>query len=71
MKKIIVEMFDKEGFWYINDVNGAPWSTSITSTVDFPEKEVDNQDKLKSLLKLKDAGFSAEEIIDLKKLDLL
>lgn len=30
-----------------------------------------DEEKIKRLLKLKDAGFSAEEIMDLKKLDLL
>ena len=71
MKKIIVEMVDTNGYWQIVDVNGAPWSTSILSSVEFPHKEVDNQDRIKTLLKLKDAGFSAEDILELRKADLI
>lgn len=71
MKKIIVEMLDMNGYWQILDVNGVPWSTSISSSTEFPHKEVDTQDKIKALLKLKDAGFSAEDILELRKADLI
>lgn len=71
MKKIIVEMVDINGYWQIVDVNGASWSTGISSSTEFLQREVDNQDKLKSLLKLKDAGFSAEDILELRKADLI
>lgn len=71
MKKIIVEMVDINGYWQIVDVNGASWSTGISSSTGFLQREVDNQDKLKSLLKLKDAGFSAEDILELRKADLI
>lgn len=73
MKKIIVELEDIDGYWNAKDITGINWSTGIgTSMTTLKEVELaSDEDKLKRLLKLKDAGFSAEEIIDLKKLDLL
>lgn len=71
MKKITVDMVDVGGYWQIFDVNGVACSTCISSLTEFPQGEIDTQDKLKTLLKLKDAGFSADEILEMKKADLI
>ena len=71
MRSIIVELEDISGYWNIRDINGLPWSTGITTSQATLKEVVSDEDKLKRVLKLKDAGFSADEILEMKKADLI
>lgn len=71
MKNIIVELEDISGYWNIRDIYGVAWSTGITTSQSTFKEIVSDEDKLKRVLKLKDAGFSADEILEMKKVDLI
>ena len=71
MKNIIVELEDISGYWNIRDIYGVAWSTGITTSQVAFKEILNDEDKLKRVLKLKDAGFSADEILEMKKADLI
>ena len=67
---MLVEIYKKDDYWYIKDINGTEWNI-CTNTVTFPEIEIDDKKKVKQLLKLKEAGFEADDIIEMKEKGLL
>ena len=54
--------------WQWEDANGVPWTMIMMSV---SPKEAVPQKKLKAVLKLKEAGFTTEEIIELNQAELL
>ena len=65
-EKMLVEMYEIGGLWYFRDENNAEWSTGLPSGVKPMEALVpDNKDNIKAVRKLKEAGFTADEIVDM------
>jgi len=65
---MLVELIEENGAWVIQDKNGgANWITSITLGTPLAEagRQKYNKDYVKQAIKLKEAGFSADEIVDL------
>ena len=67
--KMIVELLEENGIYVIKDTNGGvPWQTTLT--VGTPLQEVSptaNKRYIKDALKLKEAGFEADEVLELLK----
>jgi len=72
-------MKDEYGVWNFTATDNLPYGVALvdgTTPVEVeaipPQLEVINdKDKMKTLIKLKEAGFTAEEIIDLGNAELL
>jgi len=66
---MLVEMYEENGYWYLKDTNGLPWQTNLPTTSGISPREAkqDSNSKLKQVIKLKEAGFTADEILELIK----
>jgi hypothetical protein len=66
---MLVEMFEKEGYWSFKDNANVDWITSLSvgTRLNPLEAKQDNKSKLKQVIKLKEAGFTADEILELIK----
>ena len=61
------------GYWEFKGTDGLQWGITMGAGIIPIEviQEVDSKIKMKTIIKLKEAGFTADEIIDLSKADLL
>ena len=67
---MLVEMTnDGMNNWEWYDDSGLKWSTGLTGNIS--PLEAKSVNRIKELIKLKDAGFTAEEIIDLYKSEVV
>ena len=65
---MLVEMFEKDSYWCFKDSTGVTWQTALGIDALSPlEVKVENKNKLKQVLKLKAAEFTADEILELIK----
>ena len=62
-----VDMFEENGTWCFKDQFNVSWNTglSIGSLSPLEVAVVDDKGKLKQIIKLKAAGFTADEILEL------
>jgi len=65
---MLVEMFEENSYWCFKDTSGITWQTTLSvATLPPLEAKVENKNKLKQVLKLKAAEFTADEILELIK----
>ena len=68
MRKVLVEMYERDGAWWLKDDNNLEWSISLGTATPLEAK---NNTNLKVVKKLKQDGFSTDEIIELFKEKIL
>ena len=65
---MLVEMYKESGFWYYNDEFNTPMNTGISELGPSPMEAIkDSKSGIKKIVKLKEAGFTADEIIEMSK----
>lgn len=67
---MLVEMYEEGGQWYFKDQYEVPFCSGMGSGIK-PLEVKETKDNIKKIIKLKEAGFNAEEIIDMKNGGLL
>ena len=64
---MLVELYHDSGLWAFKDVNGISCVTTFTTATYIPAEVKELKSKTKIAIKLKEAGFTSDEIIEMTK----